>query len=77
MLNPTAQNILIYLRQQMIAENITIKELSQKLQRTQSTMSMTFRQKNITLDNLTEICNALGYDVEINLIPKESMEQTG
>lgn len=77
MLNPTAQNILIYIRQQMIAENITIKELSQKLQRTQSTMSMTFRQKNITLDNLTEICNALGYDVEINLIPKESMEQTG
>lgn len=77
MLNPTTQNILIYIRQQMIAENITIKELSQKLQRTQSTMSMTFRQKNITLDNLTEICNALGYNLEINLIPKDSIEKTG
>lgn len=77
MINPTAQDILIYLRQQMIAERITIKELAQRLQRTQATVSMTFRQPNITLVNLTEICDALGYNLEINLIPKESMEQTG
>ena len=77
MINPTAQDILIYLRQQMIAEHITIKELAQRLQRTQATVSMTFRQTNITLSNLTEICDALGYNLEINLIPKGSMEKTG
>ena len=77
MINPSAQEILIYLRQQMVAERITIKELAQRLQRSQATVSMTFRQSNITLDNLKEICEALNYDVEINIVPKNSMEKTG
>ena len=51
--------------------HLTQAELAEKMNKAPSTMSQTFKQDNITLENLNDICKALDYDLEINLIGKE------
>lgn len=69
MIYTNTQDILIYIRQQMIAQNISVVELARRMNRAQSTVSMTFKQKNITLETLNDICKALGCNLVIKLEP--------
>lgn len=57
-------------REIMKKEEISINDLSNKLQRSQPATSQLFRQKNISLNVLKEIAEAIGYDLEINFIKK-------
>lgn len=72
MLYSNTQDIFLYIRQQMLAKKITIKELATRMNRSQSTVSTILKQNNITLETLNDICKALNYDLEINLIEKDA-----
>ncbi len=52
----------------MKEKKITINELSQRLNKSQSATSQLFRMKNISLDTLNDISNAIGYNIDINFI---------
>lgn len=77
----TTQDLLVFIRQQMVGDNIPLKELAARLHKTQPTVSMTFQQKNITLENLNDICNALGYTLYIDIVHEseddKNIEKTG
>lgn len=54
----------------MKEKEITINELSERLNKSQSATSQLFRMKNISFNTLREITEAIGYDIEINFIEK-------
>lgn len=68
MIYTNTKNILIYIKQQMLAKEISIKDLSLKMNKSQSATGQMLRQKNITLDSLNDICQALDYQLEINIV---------
>ena len=72
MIYTNTQKILIYIKQQMLAENISIKELSIRMNKSQSAMGQILRQTNITLESLNDICKALGYQLDINIIKSDT-----
>lgn len=59
------------IRKIMKQENIKIKDLSEKLNKTQAATSGSLKMKNISLDSLKEICDAIGYDIYIEFKKKE------
>lgn len=70
MIYTNTENLLIYIRQQMLARKISISQLADKLGKNEKTLAQNFRQKNMSLDLINEICQALDYDIDINLILK-------
>ena len=73
----TSRDLLVHIRSIMYGRNISIKKLADMMDKPYSTTNNIFKSGNITYNNLKEVCNALGYDLEINLIPKSDMEKTG
>lgn len=76
MIYTNTNDLLIYIRQQMLARKISIKELSDRMNKSQSATGQMFHQNNITLESLNDICNSLGYQLEINLIFDKSKSDT-
>ena len=77
MLYTNVEDLFIYIKQLMLADRISVSELAARMNKSQSTVSGTMRQNNVTLAVLNDICSALGYDLEINLIPKNDNEKAG
>ena len=77
MLYTNVEDLFIYIKQLMLADRISVSELAARMNKSQSTVSGTMRQNNVTLAVLNDICSALGYDLEINLIPKSDNEKAG
>lgn len=78
MIYSNVKNIFIYIRQLMIADGVSVSELATRMNKSQGTISGVLRQNNVTMETLNDICKALGYDLEINIIPKEnSTEKAG
>ena len=69
MIYENTYSILNEIRKIMKENKITIKELSEKLNKSQSATSGLFRMKNISLETLNEIVTAIDYKIEINFIP--------
>lgn len=69
MIYSNAEKVLIYIKQQMLAEQITIKDLAIRMNKSQSATSQLLRQKNISLETLNEICKAINCQLEINIVP--------
>ena len=61
------EDILESIRKIMKEDKITVKELAQRLNKTQSATSNLLHQKNISIDMLSEICNALNYRLNISI----------
>ena len=55
----------------MKEKSITINELSEKLNKSQSATSQLFRMKNISFDTLKEITDAIGYSIDIDFFQNE------
>lgn len=72
MIYSNVKDIFIYIRQLMIADGVSVSELATRMNKSQGTVSGVLRQNNVTMETLSDICKALGYDLEINIIPKES-----
>ena len=54
-------------RANMIKDDIKIKDLATLMDKSQSAASSIMRQENISLDSLKEICDALNYDLDIEI----------
>lgn len=61
------QDVFIYIRQLMIADDISIKELAQRMNKTPGATSAILRQTNVSLETLNDICVALGCKLIIDL----------
>lgn len=72
MIYTNTKDVLLYIRQYMIGKNISIGELAQKMNKNNSAVSELFRQSNISLEKLNEICKALNLEMEININPKDN-----
>lgn len=56
----------------IIAENdLKAKDVAKKINLTDSAFSQRLKQDNISIDSIVEICDAINYDLEINLIKKD------
>lgn len=72
MLFTSTKDLLIYIKQLMVADNVSIQEIANTLGKSHSAVGGALKRDNITLNTLYEICQALGYDLEINLIEKDT-----
>lgn len=63
----TTADLLIYIRQRMLADNVTIKELAARMNKTSGATSALLKQNNISLETLNEICKALKYKLYIDI----------
>ena len=59
--------LLKMIRANMIKDDIKIKDLATLMDKSQSAASSIMRQENILLDSLKEICDALNYDLDIEI----------
>ena len=55
----------------MVENEIKNKELAKKLNLSEAALSSRLKQDNISITSLVEICNALGCDLDIELIKKD------
>ena len=67
----TPKELLAEIKKYMDINNIQIKELAIQMGKSQQSVSQYFNNGNPKLDNLFEICNALGVSVDFNLISKK------
>nr|DAH91404.1 MAG TPA: SOS-response transcriptional repressor [Caudoviricetes sp.] len=59
--------LLRMIKAKMIKDDIKIKDLAVSIGKSQSATSSIMRQTNISLDSLKEICDALNYDLDIEI----------
>lgn len=71
MVYTTTNDLLIYIRQQMIAKHITVKELAERMNKTSGATSALLKQSNISLETLNEICKAINCQLDISIVPIE------
>ena len=72
MLYTNTKDLLIYIKQQMLAREISIKDLSIRMNKSQSATGQMLRQTNISLESLNDICKALDYQLDINIIANKN-----
>lgn len=72
MTNANSQEILLELQAIMLKTKISKKDLADRLNITQSALSSRFNQKNISIDTLLELCNAIGVDMQVNFLPSDT-----
>ena len=65
------KSAMLYLKQVQVGKEIQNKEIALKLGITESAVSSLFNQKNISLNKLAELCNAMDCDLDITIIDKE------
>lgn len=51
----------------MVYDHISQKELASRMDVTQSAISNKFKRNQITFDKILEVCDALGYDLDVEL----------
>lgn len=73
----TTKDVMLLMRQNMMIDNIQIKELAKRLNKSASSVTMVFKQSNVTLETLNDMCEALGYELHIDIVTKREMEKTG
>lgn len=71
MVYTTTNDLLIYIRQQMIAKHITVKKLAERMNKTSGATSALLKQSNISLETLNEICKAINCQLDISIVPIE------
>ena len=70
MLYSNTQDLLTEIRKKMLDEKINIKELANRMNKSPSAVSMALKQKNISIESLNDICQAMNLNIDINFIKK-------
>lgn len=65
------KSAMLYLKQVQVGKEIQNKEIALKLGITESAVSSLFNQKNISLNKLAELCNAMDCDLDITIVDKD------
>ena len=60
------------IRKLMIDENVNLTELGRRINNSTSNLSNKLRRNNLYSDDLRKIAEALGYELKIEFIKKES-----
>nr|DAJ82180.1 MAG TPA: Regulatory protein [Caudoviricetes sp.] len=60
------------IRKIMIDESVTVTELAKRIDNSTSNLSNKLRRNNLYTSDLEKIAEALGYDLKIEFIKKES-----
>lgn len=68
------KSAMLYLKQVQVGKEIQNKELALKLGCSESAISGLFKQNNISLNKLAELCKAMNCDFDITIIDKEVEE---
>lgn len=68
MLCNNTQAIFKQIRHIMLDKDITITELSNRMQKSTQAVSNVFRQDNVSINMLLDICNALNIELDISFI---------
>lgn len=68
----TSKELLAEIKKYMDINDISIKELSINMNKSQQSISQYFNNGNPKLESLFEICNALGVSIDFNLFPKNN-----
>ena len=68
----TSKELLAEIKKYMDLNNISIKELSINMNKSQQSVSQYFNNGNPKLESLFEICNALGVSIDFNLVSKNN-----
>ena len=76
MIYTNTKAVFVSIRQVMIAKDLKIKDIADRLCKSQSAVSSLFAQSNISLDSLDEICQAIDCQLEINIVPKDNETNT-
>lgn len=71
MLYSNTQDLLTEIRKKMLDEKINIKELANRMNKSPSAVSMALKQKNISIESLNDICQAINLNIDINFIKKD------
>ena len=71
MLYSNTQDLLTEIRKKMLDEKINIKELANRMNKSPSAVSMALKQKNISIESLNNICQAMNLNIDINFIKKD------
>lgn len=67
------KQILLKLKTIMLEKDIKKKELAEKLNISQAALTSRFKQENISINNLLELCDALNIHLDINFIDKDEI----
>lgn len=68
MLCNNTQAIFKQIRHIMLDKDITITELSNRMQKSTQAVSNVFRQDNVSINMLLDICNALNLELDISIV---------
>lgn len=66
MKNPDSQELLLELQAIIAKKKISKKFIADKLNISSSALTSRFNQKNISIDTLLELCNAIGVNMNID-----------
>jgi transcriptional regulator with XRE-family HTH domain len=66
----TSKELLAEIKKYMDINDISIKELSINMNKSQQSISQYFNNGNPKLESLFEICNALSVSIDFNLVSK-------
>ena len=72
MICKNSKELLAEIKKYMDINEITIKELSINMGKSQQSVSQYFNHGNPKLDNVFEICNSLDAHIDFNLISKDN-----
>lgn len=64
-----SKELLSEIKKYMNLHDIQLKELAIRMGKSQQSVSQYFNNGNPKLENVFEICHALGTDIDFNLIP--------
>ena len=59
----------------MINKNISLNELAEKVETSSQNLNNKFRRDNLSENDIRNMADALGYDVRISLIDRETGEE--
>ena len=59
----------------MINKNVSLNELAEKVETSSQNLNNKFRRDNLSENDIRNMADALGYDVKISLIDKETGEE--
>ena len=66
------KSIMLYLKQIQVGKEIQNKDLAARLGVSEAAISGLFSQKNISLNKLAEICNAMNCDMDITFTDNDN-----
>lgn len=69
----STKQILLKLKTIMLEKDIKKKELAEKLNISQAALTSRFKQENISINNLLELCDALNICLDINFYDKDKI----